>query len=703
LTPKTLTPWIVAGAPFILSLGLSAATIGNEVYWQDSGFFLAAIREMGLLYPPGFVLYQVLCRAWTLVLAWVDFTLAVHLFSSVCAAVAAATLALAARGLLRARGGLFKVGEGEPGRVEDWAAAAAGCLAACGYTFWLSGIYAKVYAFYFLLLALLAYWMVRAAEGGRGRDFTVLAAIIGLAWQAHPSAALLGPALAGYVFFHRQAVGWKGIGWRTLVAAGCALGPSLVLIPILGSADSTVSFGSPRGLGEILGYVAGRRFVGGSNVFTGDAERLASVSLYFWEEFLAAGTLAVTAGLVRLGLANRRLLGGMALWVVPFVAVTVLFRMEGQHDFWLVVAWFPLHLAGAVGLREIGRRAGRFAVPAVGALGLAGVVWSAAANFRDLDQRGYRLGRQYGELLLGAAGTNSLLIVTSDDSAASGQYLQSVRGAFPGVLLVRASRLAMEPGGRPGWYEERLLKRDPSLRVPDYELQRRGAGRAPSFLLAAASFANANAGGGREVFFEEPPPDSLIRSDHVLVPAGPLWKLAPKGRESIDLRHWVSPVEPEEVRKGFRRPRAPRLLPRGGGGEVTVFECYEQRLFTALLRSRVWLADWHFRHGKPAEAVPLYESVARLDPKTLELADVVYPLAVIYASRGDPRAEAMMGRALGLDLTPDQRAAIHLQWSDLCTRAGRAAEAEAHLMKAGSLRGLSPEMRLEIEKRSAGR
>ena len=78
--------WIVPGIPFLFSLSLSLATVGSHPYWQDSGLYLMGVKELGLLYPPGFGLYLVLCKLWTVLLFFLDFTLAVHLFSSLCAA-----------------------------------------------------------------------------------------------------------------------------------------------------------------------------------------------------------------------------------------------------------------------------------------------------------------------------------------------------------------------------------------------------------------------------------------------------------------------------------------------------------------------------------------------------------------------------------------------------------------------------------------
>src|SRR5262249_4640772 len=135
--------WRVAVPPIVVSLLLSACTVGSKPYWQDSGLYLTAVREFHGLYPPRFALDFVLCKAWTLLLGFVDFTLAVHLFSSVCAALSAGFLARAA----------------EKVTGDRLASSVIGCLAAAGYTWWFCGLYAKVYAFYFIFVSLLLWRM----------------------------------------------------------------------------------------------------------------------------------------------------------------------------------------------------------------------------------------------------------------------------------------------------------------------------------------------------------------------------------------------------------------------------------------------------------------------------------------------------------------------------------------------------------------
>src|SRR6185436_4809416 len=134
-------------------------------------------------------------------------------------------------------------------------------LAGSGYTCWAAAILAKVYAFYYLILTLLLLRMIRADESGKPRDFTIVAALIGLSWQAHPSAALVGLALVLFVAVHRRAVGWKGAAWRTALAYVCATGP-IHLLPLFKHAHSVLQFGNPGTWEGFWEYVSGSRFVG---------------------------------------------------------------------------------------------------------------------------------------------------------------------------------------------------------------------------------------------------------------------------------------------------------------------------------------------------------------------------------------------------------------------------------------------------------
>jgi hypothetical protein len=413
--------FLVPAVPFALSLGLSLCTVGSTVSWQDSGYYLAAVREFGLLYPPGFVLYLITCKAWTLLLGFLDFTLAVHLFSSFCAAGAAAAIALAARDLLR-----------KLGSENDLAAIVAGAWAAAGATFWSAALLAKSYALLYLVLSVLMWRMIRAQESGKGRDFTIVAALIGLAWAAHPSATNLGLAFVLFVVAHRRTLGGKGILRRVGIAGACAIGPSL-LLPML---TSTI-FARPSSPGEWLRYLVGARFFGLTGAFGLEGWRAMNAIEYLWEEFLGVGLVFALVGLARTAVLDRKLLLIVALWIVPAALVAVLFRIEVQLDFWLAAAWLPLHLAVAVGLAAV---PGRFAKVATVSLGVVGLAWAVAANGRSVSMRGYDLAEKYGRFHLEPLDPDSILVLESDDALATVRYLQVVKGVRPDVRVLRAGQ-----------------------------------------------------------------------------------------------------------------------------------------------------------------------------------------------------------------------------------------------------------------------
>jgi hypothetical protein len=619
----------VAAAAF--SLALSLSTVGGNVHWQDSGFNLTVIHDFAVHQPPGFVVFEVLCKTWTILLGFVDFTLAVHLFSTVCAAGAAAAVTLAVRDFLGSREFPAKGrSPGDPPSDAGWIAGATGGLAASGYTFWFSGIYSKVYAFYYLVLALLLWRMVRASESGSRRDFTVVAVLLGLAWQAHPSASAAGLAFLAWVGMHRRTVGWGGIAWRTAVAAAVALVP-VFFLPLLVSDHSPMAFGEPRTAGDLFDYVTAARYLTSGAAFEGGASRWPTAARLFWEEFLLVGGALLVVGVIRSWRANRRLLTWIALWSAPYILLATVFTLEVQQDHWYVGAWMPFYLLIGLGLVELRERIARRPRMVVGGIAGLGIVWALLANYADLNLRNYDLADRFGRLHLEPLPPDAIFISTSEDTSATMHYLQQVRSVRKDVLIVRRGQLERGVSGAPSWYDLRLQRREPRLAVPDYASVRRRFSGAEKPPLVTAAFINANALGARPLFVEEPPPASLLDPRITLVPAGPVWKAARRGEEQLD--SWPTDLLPESVRSEFRRPRG-QVTETGPQEVVHRPEPYERRLFVALLRGRLHLAEWKLRHGGFAEARDLYASILKADPETASFPEVVNPLGEAYLELG---------------------------------------------------------------------
>jgi hypothetical protein len=697
---RAFSPGWVPGAPFLLSFALSLSTLGSGPGWQDSGLYLVAVRELGVLYPPGFVVYLLLCKAWTLLLGFVGFTTAVHLFSSACAAGAAAVLSVAARDWMRGGSGALRVGPTEPEAHSDLAASAAGCIAASGYTFWSSGLCAKGYSLYYLLLALLLWRLIRASQERRPRDFTALAVLAGIAWAVHPSAALLLPALLFFALAHRREFGFLGAAWRSGLGILCAIGPSLVLLPAFSARDPWLKMGDPGSISGLLDHLLGRRFTSLPGVFGYSESRFRSFGQYFWEEFLGIGVLLVIAGLLALVRLNRKALAGLACWILPVAAVTLLFKIEGQHDYWLVAAWLPLHLVGSLSLRALARASGSRPKLAIAGAAAAALAWAIVVNGPLLGSRGSSLPREFARAYLLNLDRNAVLLLESDDPIALCGYLQRIDHEREDVALVRVPFLDARAPGGDSWYDRDLLRRNPALKPPDYASFARRYPRADADEVRKGAFLEANARGERAIFLQHPVPQPLLPRGCSLAPAGGLWKLVPDGREPVDLRYWRHSREPEEVRRLYRRERGQAVTFHRGRIEVEP-EAYERRFLLFLLAARAQQADLLLNAGRPDQAAAAYESILALDPLPRRDPETLFALALACRAIGrEDRAMEALRETLANSPSPSRTAEALVTLGEIHRARGDARSAAQCFRGALETPDLDPAERARLEERT---
>lgn len=646
---------LLPAAPALFSLLLSACTVGTTVFWQDSGYYLTAIHEMSVLYPHGFILYQVLCKGWTLVAAPLfGFTLSVHLFSALCAAAGASFASLAARGFLRRL---------DPSKDADLPAVVAGCVLAAGYCYAHAAILAKVYALFTALLALLLWLLVRAEKK---RDFIGIGAAAGLAWAAHPAAGMVLPALLVYAWVRRDRIaewGWGFVSIVVAIAAACAFLPSF-LLPALAARESIVDFDHPRTAGDVVRYILGQRYTGQKGAFGFAGWRWIAGLRYTWEEYLGGGLLLLGAGAVRLYRVKRPLLGLLAAWIVPMVGVTLLFKAEGQFDQWLVGAFVPMTLLVAAGLSWLEVR-GRGAV-----LAAAGgtLFWLAAVNVPLLNQRGYDWAEQYGRLLARNLEPNSVVLFSRDDPVAILQYLQHVRKERTDLVPLNSSVLGQE------WLDRRLEKRY-GLKVPSYGALRASMPEAAWDLVAVTAFANENAGLERSIFSVVRPSDAHLRPDLAVVPAGMLWKIVPRREAGVDLRYWDYPIRAEAIPRGARRARGHWDYVTPDGRTEMRPEPYEDRLFLPLLWSKARLADV-FLGSEPGKALALYDEVFAVYPEASQEPRLLYHRAVaLYQLGRSGEAQYVLQALMALRPPPDIAVFAWFYLGEVYAAAGQREEA----------------------------
>jgi len=671
-TPAAPLPLrLVFAIPVAVSLLLSAATVGTHVHWQDSGLYLTAVKEFSVLYPHGFMLYLTLCKAWTLVLGFLDFTLAVHLFSSACAALAAGFLALAAERI----------------SADRIAAAIVGALAAAGYTWWFSGLYAKGYALYFLVVSILLWRMA-------WRDPHLVIPLLGLAWAAHPSAALLGPGVLVYLWLQRKSIRLPRLLLAGAASLLCAFGPSL-LLPLLAAKGSHLSLGNPRTLGDVVHYLTGSRFMSIPGVWGFASSRFLRVGQFALEEFLLVGAVLVAAGFRALVRERRRDALFLLAWSLPLLTVLPLFKVEGQDDLWLVVVWMPLWIVAAIGLSALKARA-RW-VPAAACA--AGLVCAVAMNGRDLYLRNETLPESLGKSFLQNLDPGAILVVNTDDAVGVCRYLQAVRGYRSDVRVIILSYV--QPGAAGKWYLDALCRLWPDFPKPNFESVAEHAATYTNFVLSQASLVNAQRPGGPPIYFDSEPAAAILATGKVL-PAGFLWKWTPNEAELPNPKEWNFPVTLEQVSERLGRKRGQNLyyLPNN---LLVKPEPYERRLVFFLAQARRNLANLIQSSGGPkafAHSAPMYESILKAAPEYGSDPGILYPLALDYFML-DRLVEAndLFEKLLREGPDPSQKAGALFYLGELRRMQRRDEEAKAYFRQALDVAPAGSPLRPELEKR----
>jgi hypothetical protein len=678
MTPESDDPadrslrWAVPLAPAGLSLALSLSTVGDAVFWQDSGFYLAAIREFVPLYPPGFVLHVLLAKVWTfLVEPLAGFTRAVHLFSSACAAAAAAVVALAARDFL---GRIF------PERPRNLPAAGTGCLVAAGYSFAHAAILSKSYALFFLMLALLLWFMVRAERKG---DFLLVGLFLGLSWAAHPLGAFVIPACIAYAVARRDRVHEWGWGWFGRVAGMAALGAwgCSLLLPVLGARQSVAGFGDPRTPAEFVRYLLGVRFLDQEGSFALVGAKLIAVVETVWEEYLVAGLVCAGLGVVEVARRRPRLLGLFAAWMLPIAGFTLIYVHEAYPDQWLVAVFLPAALWTAAGLSRLATGPAGLA----GSVVLGGVVWMVAANRPDLDQRGYSYAADYGRALLRNLDPGVPVLLSTDDAISTTLALRHVDGEFADRQVLSVVFLWED------WYRAAVKARYGLRLPPPCDLE--GVRKEDVWFTLLP---NALAAPGKPVYCERSPHPAHLRPDLEAVPAGLFWRVGVRGEGKPDPRHWDFGVDPASVKR--RRLRAHRIGVTADGWSWHR-ETYEDRLIQPLLLARTRLADPLLQRN-PRRALEIYEGILAVDRSILEDPRFRYHRAVaLHLTDRAAEAEAQFRALLAGPASPELRTMGHAYLGEIALAQKRPGEAATRFRTALEIGAADPAFIEHLRKR----
>ncbi len=428
--PPLWLPEAVVGA---VALGLYVGTLAPSVQPADAGEFQLVASVLGIAHPPGYPLYTLLGKAFTL-LPLGDAAWRVNLFAAACAA---ATLAVVVRAVRQATG-----------------SAAAGVLAAMALglapTFWAQGTLANIRSLTALLAALCMHWLLCYGREREGRYLLAFAVSFGLAVTHHSSLALLGLPFVAYLLAVDPRLPLQPRRWAHAAAGFATSLLVLLYLPLRSMMNPAFDTPSVRTWGGFVQHALALGFQGDFLYFLnrptlglrfgllGDILRL--------EFGLVLGVMALALGLW----AGRRrwrwglLWGGVAV-VNAFAAIT--YRAPQTVEY-LLPAYVALALGLGLGLGELLQARACWPMPAlVGGL-VACLALSqglqAYPSFRALHLDSS--GREQAVEFLQDAPAGAL-ILSNWHQATPLWYLQEVEGLRPDVTVT----YVYPEGSTPNW------------------------------------------------------------------------------------------------------------------------------------------------------------------------------------------------------------------------------------------------------------
>lgn len=417
--PKIQPPWIEIGT-FLTSLGLYVHTLAPTVLPADSGEFQLVAPVLGIAHPPGYALYTMLGKLFTL-LPLGDAAYRMNLFGAVCGAL---TLALLVHLVRRASD-------------STGAALIAAAMLGLSPTFWSQSTTANIRsmtaAFTVLSTDLLLHW----GKKKEPRYLIAFAACFGLGIGHHASLGLLGFPFLIYIIARAPRLLVEPHRWvRPLLALAASL-VVLLYLPLRSGMGAPFDPTPIRSWGDFVNHVLALGFSGDMfyyRTLPHLAERLdvwaQIVRLQFGRLLTWATLLAGMGSLIpRKSRGTVGLLAGV--WAVN--TLSAISYKAPQTVEYLLPSYVAMAALLGYGLGIAQRSIPRWTGALLMALLIVSIARYGNAHYGDFRQlHEDRSARAYAESILENAPADTL-VLSNWHRATTFWYLQTVEGMRPDV------------------------------------------------------------------------------------------------------------------------------------------------------------------------------------------------------------------------------------------------------------------------------
>ena len=413
----------------VLSLIVYRLTLAPTVIAGDSGELITAAVHQGVPHPPGYPLFCVVGKLFTL-LPFGNEAFRLNLMSAV-AMTASAVIVFFIVLLL-----------GQP----LTAATAASLIFAFSGSIWSQASVAEVYALYVLSASLVLLVSLHWVQRRSPRSFLLLGYVFGLALVAHLGSLMLVPGLFMMAVAGRgsEDVRRPGRGGQVAALLLVVLAISAYLYPLFASLhDPPLDWGDPETPSRLLAFVSGRAHRSAAvGLLAGGAlmRRLTHLLLALWND------LSLAVPLAAIGLWS--LVKSRQWWLVRAFAIFILFDLVyalwlnvvplEATPFLLITTLLLVVLAGiGIGtLFSYSRRGGSRIRPALVSVIVVFIpIYSLLANWARADRSQDYVAYDFGRGVLETLEDRAVLFVEGDNISFPLYYLAMVEGERADVTI----------------------------------------------------------------------------------------------------------------------------------------------------------------------------------------------------------------------------------------------------------------------------
>jgi hypothetical protein len=408
----------------VAALVVYLRTMCRTIYVGDSGELAAAVHVWGVPHPPGYPLYVLLGKLFSLLVPVGKPALRLSIFSAVCASAAVAFLYLS----------LIALG------FATWTSAGVALAWAFSASLWSQSGIQRVYALGALISSAATYCAIRWYFDPEQLGWLIAsAAIVALGVANHTVVAIHVLAIAALVVMRRPQILREPRLWIGFAIA--AIPPALlyfVWIPLRARARPPVNWGNIRSFRELRDFLARKQYW--RHRYVRSARQLVEVVAYYLRRIVVEygwlGAAAIVVGIVPLWMHAPEVATMLGL-LLALNALSMIVHARREDIFhwtrYMIAGWFALGFPLAFGWDWMLRA---FPAPARPCFAFLPAIVLLVTQFRKQDVSRHRYADEYNRRMLASLPENATLIAQDDNVVFPLMYLKYGENVRPDVKLL---------------------------------------------------------------------------------------------------------------------------------------------------------------------------------------------------------------------------------------------------------------------------